>query len=520
MNGLLHHLGLSLKLNFRSMQAILYGYLVPIFFLFALGTVFASKPPLQHDMGRLLTITILGGACFGMPTTMVAERERGVWRRYRLLPISTAAVIVSAMLARFFLLLSAALMQIVLARIIFKTSFPNHPLEMLGAFVFVCFAFLGLGLVIAMVADNVPAVQAMGQAIFLPLIIIGGVGVKLENLPHWAQHIASFFPGVYAVKALQLCQDGDGLSKAALQLLSLTVIGVAALFAGTKMFRWDVGQKLTRSAKAWVAAAVLAWGAVGLTAEVIDWRTQPPPRIAAARPRQLKLSELVNPTENVIAQIVLNRGLAAARSVDQRALVARLLGPGSEAMANSVPTTLPATAPAVAVAPAAAGGKLPWEKVTKEQIESVTYDDLPDDNSTNTPLAPDLNGLDDDGKKRMDNFGDALSDWAPGKVEDIPQRIRNLLSICAVADIAEDPNEAHIPYIVFNYLKGSMPKEQLIHALTWVILNDREGTVLTNVKDIKELALDAEVQEDNARERMTLYGKKLLFRLLGKKPAN
>src|SRR5258708_2219190 len=172
MNGLLHHLALSLRLNFRSKQAIIYGYVVPIFFLFALGSVFATNPPLRKDMGRLLTVTILGGACFGMPTTMVAERERGVWRRYRLLPAATGGII-----------LSAAVMQIVLARLIYKTPFPEHPIGLLGAFIFVCFAFLGLGLVIAMVSDNVPAVQAMGQAIFLPLIIIGGVGVRLESLP-------------------------------------------------------------------------------------------------------------------------------------------------------------------------------------------------------------------------------------------------------------------------------------------------------------------------------------------------
>ena len=117
MKGLLNHLALTLKLNFRSKQAIIYGYIVPIFFLFALGSVFASKPPLLNDMGRLLTVTILGGACFGMPTAMVAERERGVWRRYRLLPAATGGIILSAMVARFLIILSAAVMQILLAHL-------------------------------------------------------------------------------------------------------------------------------------------------------------------------------------------------------------------------------------------------------------------------------------------------------------------------------------------------------------------------------------------------------------------
>src|SRR5580765_4534899 len=78
MTGLLTHLWLTLKLNFRSKQAIVYGYVVPIFFLYAFGSVFKSDKTLIHEMGQLLTVTVLGGACFGMPTAMVNERERGV----------------------------------------------------------------------------------------------------------------------------------------------------------------------------------------------------------------------------------------------------------------------------------------------------------------------------------------------------------------------------------------------------------------------------------------------------------
>ena len=56
---------------------------------------------------------------------------------------------------------------------------PSHPLDLWIAFSFVAFALLGLGLVIATLADNVPAVQALGQCIFLPMLIIGGVAVQL-----------------------------------------------------------------------------------------------------------------------------------------------------------------------------------------------------------------------------------------------------------------------------------------------------------------------------------------------------
>jgi ABC-2 type transport system permease protein len=343
---------------------------------------------------------------------------------------------------------------------------------MFVAFCFVCFAFLGLGLIIAMISDNVPAVQALGQAIFLPLIIIGGVGVHYAALPHWAQHVANFLPGKYAVDALQACQNGDGLRPARLNLLALTVIGLAAIMAGSKMFRWDIAQKISRPAQAWVALAVVAWIMVGCGTEYPNWKhfLDPKPRPAT----------VVVPAQT------------------------------PQTLPSVVATTMPTT---VAAAP-----KEPWELVTKAQIDGVDYDNLPSDLGNTTPFAPDLNSLDDDGKKRMESFNDALGDWPPGQVSDVPQRIRNLLSICAIADVAEDQHEGQIPFVIFDYLRGNIQKDKLINALTWIILNEKEGTVLTNLKEYKNFGIDADIGEDDVRSRSTIYAKKMLFRLLGKMP--
>ena len=333
MKGILAHLALTLRLNFRARQALVYGYLVPIFFLLAFGSVFhSSVPPLLHEMGQLVTITVLGGACFGMPTTMVSERERGLWRRYRLLPASTAGLIVSGMVARYLIVLLAVLMQFGLAWCLYRTPFPAHPLDEWAAFTIVCFAFLGMGLVIAMLADIVPAVQALGQAIFLPMIMIGGVGVPLRTLPPWARHVAGYLPGRYAVEALDACYlpAGPGLAGCRFALAALVVIGIAACIAGSRMFRWDAGQKLPPGAKPWILLALAAWAGVGLAAD------------HAAR---------------------------LATPLDQSA---QSHNAGNANLAGS-----PASP-----APAAAN----WEDVTPAEIHSITFNDLPRTMELSPPL--------------------------------------------------------------------------------------------------------------------------------------
>lgn len=294
LNGWIRHFSLTLYLNIRNPQAIAYGYLVPIIFLFAFGGIFrADNPALLARMGQILTITILGGACFGLPTALVAEREQGVWRRYRLLPMPAPWLLFSAMLARMVIVASSVLVQVAVARAVFGTPLPIHPGSAVLAFVAVTAAFLGIGFLIAALADNVPAVQALGQCIFLPMILIGGVGVPLAVLPVWAQRVAGFMPGRYAVEVLQPTFNGpSGLGQSGFRFAALLVIGLAAAVAGTKLFRWEAGRTMV-SARWWVAAALLSWAAVGGVA----WET------GRLKPVLPETAAWTNITEAEIAEI-------------------------------------------------------------------------------------------------------------------------------------------------------------------------------------------------------------------------
>jgi ABC-type multidrug transport system permease subunit len=270
MRGFLAHFWLTLRLNFRNPQAVVFGYVVPVFFLFAFVAFFGQgrKDPLSREFGQLLTITILGGACFGMPIAFVSERERGVWRRYRLTPMPTIAFVASILLARYVLVLSAALIQLGLAMLC-GMKFPLYPWQLLLAFTVASFAFLGIGLLISMIANSTHAVQALGQSLFLPMIMIGGVGVPLRTLPEWARKVAAYLPGRYAVQAMERCVYSVSQSSklyTSFNLIALIVIGAAASFAAAKLFRWDNAQKLPRSGLAWALLSVASWAAIGLVA--------------------------------------------------------------------------------------------------------------------------------------------------------------------------------------------------------------------------------------------------------------
>ncbi len=265
-SGFWQHVAITLTLNFRNRQALVFGYVVPVFFLIAFVAIF-GQTSMAKTIAPLIVISILGGACFGLPITLVNERDRGVWRRYRLTPLGAGTFITSTITSRLVLVATSVALQIALAMWIYDLPWPKQPLALALAFLLVSFAFIGIGLIIAAIANSIGAVQALGQSLFLPMIMIGGVGVPITLLPKWADTVSMFLPGRHAMAMIERCYTHD-FSDADWQRFMwraaiLLLIGCSATLAGWKLFRWEADQRLSRSAWFWVGMALATWIAAG-----------------------------------------------------------------------------------------------------------------------------------------------------------------------------------------------------------------------------------------------------------------
>lgn len=452
----------ALRLHFRNRMALLYGYLFPLIFLVAFWVLYRHESvPLLRHMGELLTVSVLGGACFGLPTTLVGERERGVWRRYRLSPMPLWAVLGAVVVARGVLLVSAGVLQWGVAMGVGMTA-PQHPWALVVAFGAVCFAFIGLGLLIAQLANNVPAVQALGQCIFLPMLIIGGVAVKLASLPEWAQHVSAFFPGRYAVEAIQGAVTGEGFDEIGFPLVALLGMGLAGGLAAAGLFRWDTQQRVEWGRRVlWLIPVLIGWLAVGAWAEREGRALVPPTGVVGEVP-------------------------AAAT------------GPASRV---AVPPVVPAP-------PEPA-----WAKITAADIASLNYQ-VPPDRGVVAPFAGDSEEPDEFTAQELEAVRKKLYTWRPAFEGDDIQRVRNLLYVAAVPDSVQLPVERHLPPLVLRYLTDMYPEDKLVKILTYIALHPEEGGVIVNLGD---LGLEAAVGDPwTVRERAYFYAIKFVARITGR----
>jgi ABC-type transport system involved in cytochrome c biogenesis permease component len=567
MDALLQQTAISLRLHYRNKMALLYSYLFPLIFLLAFYVLYRHESVvLVRHMGELLTVGILGGACFGLPTTMVSERERGVWRRYRLAPVPTAGLVGSTVVARYVILVTAGLLQIACA-LALGMPLPAHPLDLWLVFTFVSFAFIGLGLVMATMADNVPAVQALGQCIFLPMLIIGGIAVPLGSLPDWAQHLSAFFPGRYAVQAVQASVNGVGVGGARFELLALTMIGAAGCVAGSMMFRWDAQQRFAaRGRKGWILVPLAAWVAVGALSEVRHRvATTPANRSAARTTTQVPpaaatgLPPVVNAPPDQRTPPAPAQGRAASGAAPQAAQPSTATAapttrpPGKsqvspqaqKALAPVGPLPPAEKQPARTASQAADTGKTPpasgrgakgdtppaaapkvqqpiaptWQAVKPSDIDrDLIFDRLPSDEGVVAPIAPVDEEPPPEVVQQLDSIRTALPNWAPAKAPDAVQRARNILYVAAVPDVLQTALERFAPYVVFDQLEHDIPKDDLIKALYWIALHPMDGDD-SAIDQLPALGFENRaVDVEQTRERVALYAVKLLGRLTGAIP--
>ena len=535
MIGAWTHFVTGLRLHFRNTTALVYGYLFPIVFLVAFWVLYRHEPvPLIRHFGELLTITILGGACLGLPTTIVSERERGVWRRYRLAPTPTPIFVLTTVAARYVILVTAGLLQMGIASAVGMPA-PQHPGDLALAFTFVAFAFIGLGLVLAMLADNVPAVQALGQCIFLPMLIIGGVAVPIASLPEWAQRLSSFFPGRYAVEALQATATGTGVSVSDFSMVALTVIGLAGCLAASRLFRWDAGQRFQlRQAGSGIALALAAWMAVGLAAEVggrgrarqagaaavppisAEPSTSPTATANNLPDRAGPVDSPVAPADQLPARDATTPAPAAPAppeaTTDARAPAPPppgANGPGGPTPAAPPPPGGPSTGPPL--------GPATWQQVTIQHIENdIVFNRLPPDAGIVTPIAASDEEPDMEQSAQLDAIWFELAYWFPGRDRDPVQRVRNLLYLPAVIDVFQMSIERFVPALIFEKLQTDIAKDDLVKILYWIAIHPDQGTD-DAIDQLRPFGIgNGPSDTEEVRQRAAVYGVKFLGRLLGK----
>jgi imidazolonepropionase-like amidohydrolase/ABC-type multidrug transport system permease subunit len=257
----------ELRVSMRERSVLFFNYLFPMVFFFMFGEFMNARASLgsaQFIVSTVLAIGIMGNGFFGMGMRAVQERELGILRRLRLAPITPAPILFASLVSGVLIYLPSAILTLVLANRVYHMPAPQNLLSLVAFIAIGSAAFRSIGLIIASVADSAAEAQILIQILYLPMLFMSGTTFPAANLPKWIQTISGYMPATYLKSGMQgIIQNGESLVANGSSVAALLATFIVGFIISFKIFRWSKEDRVSSGAKAWVAAVLAPFVALG-----------------------------------------------------------------------------------------------------------------------------------------------------------------------------------------------------------------------------------------------------------------
>ena len=114
-------IGRQLVLLVRDRQLMFWnvGFFLILFMVFV-GVISGGDRSVQVLLtAGIVTMSLMANALFSIAVGLTASRERGVFRRYSLLPVATGIPVIATVISRALIVFAASMLMVVVARVAF-----------------------------------------------------------------------------------------------------------------------------------------------------------------------------------------------------------------------------------------------------------------------------------------------------------------------------------------------------------------------------------------------------------------
>lgn len=175
--------------------------------------------------------------------TIAREWEKGSMEQLFATPVGRAEIIIGKLVPYAALGFVQTLLVVSVGSYLFDIPIEGSLALLFGSSALFLIAMLGLGLYLSVATKKqVLAVQYAAIVSFLPVALLSGFLLPIENMPRWLQAVASALPGRYYVSAMRgVMLKGNGLWVELPNVLALAGLALAFLAMGVLKFRRRLG---------------------------------------------------------------------------------------------------------------------------------------------------------------------------------------------------------------------------------------------------------------------------------------
>jgi imidazolonepropionase-like amidohydrolase/ABC-type polysaccharide/polyol phosphate export permease len=235
--------------TWRSKPAMFWNLVFPLFTLVGFSYIFGhgQTAAVARVVPGTMTINLLAAAFFGISLHMVSLRERDIYRRMEVTPVTALAVVLAHATTALVNILVSSVLQLAVAVALFHIQIKSSFLELAGTLLIGAFAFIPLGLLVGSIGQNMKVAPALSNLLFFPLTFLSGASMPLYFMPAWVQRVAEFLPATYYVELLQAAiLRGRPFSGAAMSAGILILTGIVGFAFNAMLFRWEGREPIPR----------------------------------------------------------------------------------------------------------------------------------------------------------------------------------------------------------------------------------------------------------------------------------
>jgi ABC-2 type transport system permease protein len=243
------HFAFEFRTGVRNKILLFLNYLLPLGLYLMLGFILAGLNPFFREViiPGMVVISVMAAYLLGTPETLVAAREAGIFRSYKINGVPPGPIVAIPSLTTGIHTLIVSGVIIATAPVLFDAPLPEN----WWGFILTLFAFLaataGMAAVIGVASANSRVVILWSQLVFTPSMLLGGIMIPYGELTPGVAKISQLLPATQAMNAFSELAMGDvgGFNPWA-SITALLVSGAMGFGLALFLFSWDRHNTLRR----------------------------------------------------------------------------------------------------------------------------------------------------------------------------------------------------------------------------------------------------------------------------------
>lgn len=245
MNTFLKMTWTELKITLREPLSTFFTLLFPLLLLGVFGSIYGNEPSdflggfgsVDLSVPGYIGMIVGTVGMLGLPITLANYREQGILRRLRATPLQPGVILWSQVAVNMIMTITGVTLLVLAGRLLYDLRIPEATVAIIPAILLGAFSFFAVGFVLAGVMPTARSAQAVGMALFYPMLFLSGAAVPRQLMPETVRQIADFLPLTHVVVLLE-----DLWLHGRWNLTSLAVVAtilVVCLLLSQRTFRWE-----------------------------------------------------------------------------------------------------------------------------------------------------------------------------------------------------------------------------------------------------------------------------------------